>query len=233
MRLLLIEDDPSLADGLQLMLRAEGFGVTSTEQGDEGVSLAKQHTFDLILLDLGLPDISGLEVLRRMRERGVVTPVIILTGDARIEQKVRCLSAGADDYVTRPFHRDELVGRIRAVVRRSRGHAGSTIVIGDLTFHLGGEGGFVVAAGAPVRLTKKEQRVLEVLALSGSDVVTKYKVMDELYGGEPDEEPDPKIIDVYVHRIRRKLKDAGARTEIDTIWGRGFALRVPPAEAAE
>src|SRR6202041_993388 len=132
MRILLIEDDSALAQSIELMLKSEGFNVYTTDLGEDGIDLGKIYDYDIILLDLNLPDMSGFEVLRSMRLAKVKAPILILTGVATIEDKVRGLGVGADDYLTKPFHKDELVARIHAIVRRSKGHAQSVIQTGDL-----------------------------------------------------------------------------------------------------
>src|SRR5712671_5324401 len=136
MRVLLIEDEPTTAKSIELMLSTEGFNVYTTDLGEEGLDLGKLYDYDIILLDLNLPDMSGLEVLRSLRISRVKTPILILSGLAGIDDKVRGLGFGADDYMTKPFHKDELVARIHAIVRRSKGHAQSVIQTGDLVVNL-------------------------------------------------------------------------------------------------
>jgi len=229
MRVLLVEDDNATARAIELMLGAEGFNVMWTEFGEEGLDLAKRDDFDIILLDLGLPDISGLEVLRRLRAAKVGQPVLILTGTDRIETKVQAFVAGADDYMTKPFHRDELVARARAVVRRSKGLAHSIIEIGTLTVNLDSKTAEV--AGRRVALTAREYGCLELLALRQGIALTKDQFMNHLYGGMS--EPEVKIVDVFMCKVRKKLHAAGADCKIETIWGRGYMLRAPePQEIA-
>ena len=162
MRVLLIEDDSATAQSIELMLKSESFNVYTTDLGEEGVDLGKLYDYDIILLDLNLPDMSGFEVLRSLRVSKVKTPILILTGLAGIEDKVRGLGFGADDYMTKPFHKDELVARIHAIVRRSKGHAQSVIQTGDLVVNLDTK--TVEVNGARVHLTGKEYQMLELLS---------------------------------------------------------------------
>src|SRR6476660_46163 len=160
MRVLLIEDDSGTAQSIELMLKSAGFNVYTTDLGEEGIDLGKVYDYDIILLDLNLPDVSGFEVLRSLRVSKVKTPILILSGFPGIEGKVRGLGFGADDYMTKPFHKDELVARIQAIVRRSKGHALSVISTGDLTVDLDQKG--VEVGGSRVHLTSKEYKILEL-----------------------------------------------------------------------
>jgi two-component system cell cycle response regulator CtrA len=224
MRVLLIEDDSATAQSIELMLKSEGFNVYTTDLGEEGVDLGKIYDYDLILLDLNLPDMSGLDVLRQLRVARVNTPIMILSGTAEIDTKVKSFGGGADEYLTKPFHKDELVARIHAVIRRSAGHAQSTIKIGDLTVNLDAK--TVEVEGARVHLTGKEYQMLELLALRRGSTLTKEMFLNHLYGGM--DEPEPKIIDVFICKLRKKLIAAThGRHYIETIWGRGYALRDP------
>ncbi len=204
MRLLLIEDDSATAKSIELMLQSEGFTVYTTDLGEEGADLGKIYDYDLILLDLSLPDMSGLEVLRTLRLGKVNTPVMILSGTSEIDTKVKSLSGGADDYMTKPFAKEELVARIHAVVRRSKGHAQSTIRTGDITVNLDAK--MAEVNGQRIHLTGKEYQMLELLALRKGATLTKEVFLNHLYGGI--DEPDVKIIDVFICKLRRKLTDA-------------------------
>src|SRR5665213_1651440 len=224
MRVLLIEDDSATAQSIELMLKSEGFNVYTTDLGEEGVDLGKIYDYDLILLDLNLPDMSGLEVLRTLRVGKINTPVMILSGTSEIDTKVKTFSGGADDYMTKPFHKDELVARIHAVVRRSKGHAQSVIKTGDITVNLDAK--TVEVNGAHVRLTGKEYQILELLCLRKGTTLTKEMFMNHLYGGM--DEPELKIIDVFICKLRKKLSVAGGRADhIQTNWGRGYLLSDP------
>jgi two-component system cell cycle response regulator CtrA len=228
MRVLLIEDDATTARGIELMLNAEGFQVYTTDLGEEGLDLGKLYDYDLIALDLGLPDMSGFEVLRRLREARVETPVLILSGTGEMEAKVRALGFGADDYVTKPFHRQELVARINAIVRRSKGHSQSIIHVGKLAVNLDAKA--VEVDGQRVHLTGKEYQILELLALRKGTTLTKEMFLNHLYNGM--DEPELKIIDVFICKLRKKLSLAcGGDNYIETVWGRGYVLRHTAEEA--
>jgi two-component system cell cycle response regulator CtrA len=228
MRVLLIEDDRSIAQSIELMLKSENFNVYTTDLGAEGIDLGKLYDYDIILLDLNLPDMSGYEVLRTLRVAKVKTPILILSGLSGIEDKVKGLGFGADDYLTKPFHKEELVARIHAIVRRSQGHAQSVIAIGDLIVNLDQK--MVEIAGARVHLTGKEYQMLELLALRKGTTLTKEMFLNQLYGGM--DEPELKIIDVFICKLRKKLANASnGRNYIETVWGRGYVARDPsPAE---
>ena len=224
MRVLLIEDDAAVAGSIELMLRSETFNVYTTDLGEEGVDLGKLYDFDIILLDLNLPDMSGYEVLRTLRLARVKTPILILSGFTGIEDKVKGLTSGADDYLAKPFHRDELVARINAIVRRSQGHAEAHVQCGDLVVHLDRKQ--VEVGGARVHLTGKEYQMLELLALRSGNTLTKEMFLNHLYGGM--DEPELKIIDVFICKLRKKLANASqGNNYIETVWGRGYMLRAP------
>jgi two-component system, cell cycle response regulator CtrA len=222
MRVLLIEDDSATARSIELMLMSESFNFYATDLGEEGVDLGKVYDYDIILLDLNLPDMSGFEVLRLLRVSKVKTPILILSGIAGIDDKVRALGVGADDYMTKPFHRDELVARIHAIVRRSKGHAQSVIHTGDLVLDLHSKR--VEVNGVRVHLTYKEYQMLELLCLRKGTALTKEMFLNHLYGGM--DEPEIKIIDVFMCKLRKKLaKASNGMDYIETVWGRGYVLR--------
>jgi two-component system, cell cycle response regulator CtrA len=230
MRVLLIEDDSAAAQSIELMLKSESFTVYTTDLGEEGIDLGKIYDYDIILLDLNLPDMSGFEVLRSLRISKVKTPTLILSGLAGIEDKVKGFGVGADDYMTKPFHRDELVARIHAIVRRSKGHAQSVIQTDDLVVNLDTKTGEV--NGARVHLTGKEYAMLELLSLRKGMTLTKEMFLNHLYGGI--DEPEVKIIDVFMCKLRKKLAGAsGGKNYIETVWGRGYVLRHPTEEAVK
>jgi two-component system cell cycle response regulator CtrA len=224
MRVLLIEDDPTTAKSIELMLATEGFSVYTTDLGEEGLDLGKLYDYDIILLDLNLPDMHGYDVLKKLRVAKVSTPVLILSGISEMGSKVRALGFGADDYVTKPFHREELVARIHAVIRRSQVHSQSIVRTGKLVVNLDAK--TVDVDGARVHLTSKEYAMLELLSIRKGVTLTKEMFLAYLYNGR--DEAAIKIIDVFVCKLRKKLTDAcGGVNYIETIWGRGYVLRDP------
>jgi two-component system cell cycle response regulator CtrA len=228
MRVLLIEDDRATAQGIELMLKSEGFNVYVTDYGEEGVDLGKLYDYDIILLDLNLPDMPGFDVLKTLRVAKVDTPILILSGNADIDNKVRGLGSGADDYMTKPFHKEELIARIHAVVRRSKGHSQSIIKTGDIAVNLDAK--TVEVNSQRVHLTGKEYQMLELLSLRKGTTLTKEMFLNHLYGGM--DEPELKIIDVFICKLRKKLSAAtGGDNHIETVWGRGYVLRDPVEEA--
>jgi two-component system, cell cycle response regulator CtrA len=229
MRVLLIEDDSATAQSIELMLKSEGFNIYTTDLGEEGVDLGKIYDYDLILLDLNLPDMSGLDVLRQLRVAKINTPIMILSGSTEIDTKVKTFGGGADDYLTKPFHKDELIARIHAVVRRSKGHAQSVIATGDILVNLDAK--TVEVNGSRVHLTGKEYQMLELLSLRKGTTLTKEMFLNHLYGGM--DEPELKIIDVFICKLRKKLSAAtGGQNHIETVWGRGYVLRDPNDNSA-
>jgi two-component system cell cycle response regulator CtrA len=226
MRVLLIEDEPNTAKSIELMLSVEGFQVYTTDLGEEGLDLGKLYDYDIICLDLHLPDMSGYDVLKKLRVAKVQTPVMILSGIGEMDSKVRALGFGADDYVTKPFHREELVARIQAVVRRSKGHSQSVILTGKVAVNLDAQ---TVDVNGSLHLTGKEYAMLELLSLRKGLTITKEMFLNHLYGGM--DEPEIKIIDVFVCKLRKKLSLAlGGDNHIETVWGRGYRLRDPEVE---
>lgn len=224
MRVLLVEDDPSTSRSIELMLTHASLNVYCTDLGEDGIDLAKLYDYDLILLDLNLPDMSGHEVLRQLRLARVETPVLILSGSDDTESKIKGFGFGADDYLTKPFHREELVARIHAIIRRSKGHAQSIIRTGLVNVNLDAK--TVEVDGSAVHLTGKEYQMLELLSLRKGTTLTKEMFLNHLYGGM--DEPELKIIDVFICKLRKKLAEAtGGQNYIETVWGRGYVLREP------
>jgi two-component system cell cycle response regulator CtrA len=227
MRVLLVEDDLAMARSIEMMLNGEGFNVYATDMGEEGLDLGKIYDYDIIVLDLNLPDMHGYDVLKKLRSAKIETPILILSGMSESDDKVKGLVFGADDYLTKPFDKSELVARIHAVVRRARGHAQSSITVGDLEIDLDGKS--VSVAGQSVHLTGKEYGILELLALRKGTTLTKEMFLNHLYGGM--DEPELKIIDVFVCKLRKKLATAsGGNNFIETVWGRGYVLRDQESE---
>jgi two-component system cell cycle response regulator CtrA len=228
MRVLLIEDDSSTAKSIELMLKSEGYVCDTSDLGEDGLEIGKLYDYDLIILDLMLPDIDGYEVLRRMRSSRIETPILILSGLSQLDNKLKGLGFGADDYLTKPFDKRELLARIQAIVRRSKGHAESIIKTGRMTLNL--DARTVEVDSQPVHLTGKEYGILELLSLRKGTTLTKEMFLNHLYGGM--DEPELKIIDVFVCKLRKKLASAtGGDSYIETVWGRGYVLRDPSEEA--
>ncbi len=230
MRVLLVEDDPTTSRSIEMMLTHANLNVYATDLGEEGIDLAKLYDYDLILLDLNLPDMEGYEVLRQLRLARIDTPILILTGSDDTESKIKGFGFGADDYLTKPFHREELVARIHAIIRRSKGHAQSIIATGKVSVNLDAK--TVEAKGRPVHLTGKEYQMLELLSLRKGTTLTKEMFLNHLYGGM--DEPELKIIDVFICKLRKKLSEAtDGDNYIETVWGRGYVLRDPEALEVE
>lgn len=227
MRVLLVEDDPSTAKSIELMLKSEGYIADITDLGEDGLDLGKIYDYDIIILDLMLPDMDGYEVLKRLRAAKVETPILILSGLNELDNKIKGLGFGADDYLTKPFDKRELVARIQAIVRRSQGHSQSIIATGRVKVNL--DTRTVEVDGKPLHLTGKEYGILELLSLRKGTTLTKEMFLNHLYGGM--DEPEVKIIDVFICKLRKKL---ASMTEgdnyIETVWGRGYVLRDPEEE---
>jgi len=230
MRVLLVEDDPTTCKSIEMMLGHANLNVYSTDLGEEGIDLAKLYDYDLILLDLGLPDMNGHEVLRQLRMARIETPILILSGEDDTDNKLKGFGFGADDYLTKPFHRDELVARIHAIIRRSKGHAQSVIRTGKI--HVNLDAKTVEVSGQAVHLTGKEYQMLELLSLRKGTTLTKEMFLNHLYGGM--DEPELKIIDVFICKLRKKLAEAtGGDSHIETVWGRGYVLRDPEPDSRD
>ena len=228
MRVLLVEDDSATAKSIEMMLKSEGYVCDCTDLGEDGLEIGKLYDYDLIVLDLMLPDIDGYEVLRRLRAAKVQTPILILSGLSEPDHKVKGLGFGADDYLTKPFDKDELVARIQAIVRRSKGYSESVIKTGQLSVNL--DTRTVEVNSHPLHLTGKEYGILELLSLRKGTTLTKEMFLNHLYGGM--DEPELKIIDVFVCKLRKKLSSAtGGENYIETVWGRGYVLRDPLGSA--
>ena len=225
MHILLVEDNPVAAKSIELKLVAEGHNVFTTDLGEDAIELTGLYDYDLVLLDLELSDMSGLDVLRTVRTKKVRTPVIVLTAASDVETKVKALTAGADDFISKPFHKAELAARINAVVRRSRGHSESVIRTGAIALNL--DTRTTEVSGVRVHLTPSEYKVLELLSLRKNSVLTKEMCLNHLYNGL--REPEVKIIDVFICKLRKKLSAASdGGNQIETVWGGGYMLRDTP-----
>jgi two-component system cell cycle response regulator CtrA len=224
MRVLLVEDDQAMAKSITMMLKSENFVADTTDLGEDGLEIGKIYDYDIIILDLMLPDIDGYEVLRRLRDARVETPILILSGLSELDNKVKGLGFGADDYLTKPFEKRELIARIQAIVRRSKGHAKSIIKTGKISVNM--DDHTVEVDGKPIHLTGKEFGILQLLSLRKGTTLTKEMFLNHLYGGM--DEPELKIIDVFVCKLRKKLSTAcSGENYIETVWGRGYVLRDP------
>ncbi|KAF8818400.1 response regulator transcription factor CtrA [Rickettsia endosymbiont of Cardiosporidium cionae] len=228
MRVLLIEDDVSAARSTELALATDGIICDTAEVGEDGIEIGKIYDYDVILLDLMLPDIDGYEVLLRLRSAKVKTPVLILSGLSAVDQKIKGLCFGADDYLTKPFNKGELIARIQAIVRRSKGHSESVVKFDKVSMNL--DTRIVEVDNNRVFLTNKEYAILELLAMRKGTVLTKEMFLHHLYSSV--DEPEIKIIDVFICKLRKKLaKASGGINYIETVWGRGYMLKDPAADS--
>ncbi len=221
MRILLVEDNLVMAENIQRILEGEKMAVDVTDMGEEAIDMAKLYDYDLMVLDLMLPDMDGFEVLSAIRSASIETPVLILSGLGEPDNKVKGLGVGADDYITKPFHREELLARIHAIVRRKRGYSQQVVKVGKLTVNI--TNGTADIDGKQLHLTGKEFQILQLLSLRKGSPLPKETFLNHLYGGM--DEPEPKIIDVFVHKLRKKISDlSGGEDYIKTVWGRGYML---------
>ena len=225
MRVLIVEDDNATARTVEAILKADGFVCDTTDLGEDGLEIGKLYDYDLIILDILLPDIDGYEVLRRLRSAKIDTPTLMLSGLSEPDSKIKGFGIGADDYLTKPFDRRELVARVHAIIRRARGHSESVIRTGRLAVNLDTRTAEV--NDQPLHLTGKEYQILELLSIRKGTTLTKEMFLNHLYGGI--DEPEVKIIDVFICKLRKKLNMAtGGDNYIETVWGRGYVLRDPP-----
>jgi two-component system, cell cycle response regulator CtrA len=228
-RILLVEDDLLVARAVTMMLKSINAVVDQTDTGEEAIELARHYDYDIVILDLMLPDMEGYEVVRRLRAARVEIPVLILSGLSRPQAKVKGFSLGADDFITKPFDKAELLARIQAIVRRSKGFSHPSIVVGPVRLTL--DSREVTVGDRQVHLTGKEYAILELLMLRKGVVLTKEMFLNHLYGGM--DEPEAKIIDVFICKLRKKLVGYGAGDLIATVWGRGYMMRDPAARPAQ
>jgi two-component system response regulator PhoP len=226
MRILIVEDEQVLRETLVTQLRAAGFNVDAAADGEEGLYAGKEYPLDLAIIDLGLPKLSGIELIRQLRGMGKSFPVLILTARDRWQDKVEGLQSGADDYLAKPFHVQELLARVQALMRRSGGWSQPVLQCGDISLDTRSQ---VVSVGEKVvELTSFEYRILEFLMLRAGEVISKAELTERLYA--QDFERDSNVIEVFIGRLRRKLDPDGNRQPIETLRGRGYRLALARAE---
>ena len=225
MRILLIEDDKTVSQNISLILKRENIVVDCSFKAEDGIEDARHYEYDLIILDLGLPDMDGCEAVRKLRGMQIPTPILVLSGMAAIDKKVKALAFGCDDYLTKPFDSRELVARINALVRRSKGYCENVIRTGGMEVNLNSK--IVTITGKTLHLTSKEYALFELLALRKGATINKEQFLNHLYGGM--DEPEGKIIDVFLCKIRRKIEKLSPQEDyIQTVWGRGYILKDLP-----
>jgi DNA-binding response OmpR family regulator len=220
---LLIEDEPRVADFINRGLRAENHGVSVAATGGEGIELAKTGDFDVIILDLMLPDMHGYDVCQRLRSEGEHTPILMLTAMDTLEDKIKGLKIGADDYLAKPFDFDELLARIEALVRRSHNFAPSSNVLQVADLALDRELIEVTRGGEPIKLTAKELAILELLMSAPGRVFSRTRILNQVWGYS--EDPLTNVVDVYIARLRRKIDTPGRAPLLETVRGHGYRLK--------
>jgi two-component system response regulator PhoP len=226
-RVLVVEDEAALREALKLELSAAGYTVDLAADGEEGLYAATEYPIDVAIIDLGLPKLSGLELIRQLRARGKSYGVLILTARDRWQDKVEGLSAGADDYVAKPFHFAELQARLSALLRRAGGWASPTLVCGPVELDTRAQ--TVSVNGSAIELTSFEYRILEHLMLRAGEVISKTELTERLY--DQDFDRDSNVVEVLVGRLRRKLDPDDTLKPIETLRGRGYRLSLPRRSA--
>lgn len=221
MRVLVVEDEAQLRDRIADALRGQGFAVDATGDGAEALFMGSEYPLDVVVLDLGLPGMSGIEVLKEWRARALAFPVLILTARASWQEKVAGLEAGADDYLVKPFQMEEVIARLRALVRRAAGWTRSVLSSGGIELDTAAQR--VSVRGAPVDLTAYEYRMLEYLMLHAGSVVSKTELSEHLYAEDADR--DSNVLEVLITRLRRKLDPQRRFNPVETLRGRGYRLR--------
>lgn len=223
MRLLLIEDEPILRDNLHTFLTQQSYSVDSAADGREGLFLGSEHPYDIAIIDIGLPEIDGIEIIKRLRRDDIHFPILLLTARSNWQDKVSGLEAGADDYLVKPFHNEELLARLNALTRRSKGHASPEITIGSILINTASKA--VSVDGSSVSLTQYEYNTLEYLALNSGRVISKTELTEHLY--DQDFDLDSNVIEVLVGRLRKKLDPTNSHKPITTLRGQGYRLAEP------
>lgn len=223
MRILITDKDKAFNQGLSFFLKSKKAVVDSVYSAEDAEEMARLYDYDVIISGILLPDKSGTELLKRLRGNGINTPFIVLSSVSSVAKKIECFDLGADDYIMRPCDKNELLARIRAIVRRAHGYAQALVKVGHMTLNLDTK--VVKIEDKILNLTGKEYALLELLALRKGMIVSKEQFLNHLYGGT-DEEPEMKIIDVFLFRIRNKIKKlSGGKDYVQTVWGRGYILQ--------
>ncbi|MDX1573346.1 MAG: response regulator transcription factor [Methylophaga sp.] len=223
MRILLIEDETVLREQITQQLRAQNLTVDAVADGEEGLFMGIEYPYDVAIIDLGLPKLSGIEVIQRLREQGYKYPILILTARGRWQDKVEGLEAGADDYLVKPFHFEELSARLNALARRASGWANATLRCGPIELNPSSQQVFLQQSA--VELTAYEYRLLHFLMLHAGEVISKTELTDHIY--ELDQDRDSNVIEVFVKRLRGKLDPDKTLNPIETLRGRGYRLTLP------
>jgi two-component system, OmpR family, response regulator PhoP len=226
MRILIVEDEQALRESLVTQLSAAGYTVDAAADGEEGLYAGKEYPIDLAIIDLGLPKLPGMELIRKLREGGRSFPVLILTARDRWQDKVEGLQSGSDDYLAKPFHMQELLARVQALLRRSGGWSQPVLQCGDISLDTRTQ--MVTVSERVIDLTSFEYRILEFLMLRAGEVISKAELTERLYA--QDFERDSNVIEVFIGRLRRKLDPEGSRQPIETLRGRGYRLALARAE---
>jgi two-component system response regulator PhoP len=223
MRILVVEDETAIRDGLKARLADAGFAVDTAADGEEGLFSGLEYPIDVAIVDLGLPKLSGLDLIRRLRAEKKSFPILVLTARDRWQDKVEGLEAGADDYVSKPFHFEEVLARVQALMRRAGGFATPELVCGPIVLDTRKQ--VVTVSGAPIELTTHEFRILEHLMLRSGEVLTRTELSERLY--DEDLERESNVIEVFMGRLRRKLDPQNTIKPIDTVRGRGYRFAIP------
>jgi len=222
-RVLIVEDDLALQEQLRNLLTKKGYAVDVASNGEEAIYFATEYPIDVAVVDLGLPDMSGLDVIKKLRAKQIKFPIIILTARSRWEEKVEGLEAGADDYLVKPFHNEELLARLNALIRRSAGLASATLVCGAIQLDTNAQQ--VIVDEQPIELTAYEYKMLEYMMLHSGRVISKSEITDHIY--DQDFDRDSNVIEVFVGRLRKKLDPSGISKPIETLRGRGYRFSIP------
>jgi two-component system response regulator PhoP len=229
MRAIIVEDDQAINEQIVTRLKQEGFAVDSADNGVDGLYLIQEYPSDVAIIDLGLPQMSGLDVIKKIRAEGSKLPVLILTARGKWQDKVEGLDAGADDYLVKPFHHEEMMARIRVLIRRAAGWSDSSMHCGPVVLDPSTQR--VTLSGQEIELTAYEYKVIEYLMLHAGEVVSKSVLTEHLYDDEDDR--DSNVIEVFIRRLRQKLDPDESLQPIETLRGRGYRFNLTPAKAEQ